>query len=297
MKRILFFFLLSLTSLGFVGCGNKVSDETAYQLLQTQDGEIYRLNKKTGQTVIVKGKTLIPVQLTQDPTLNNRSEINHSEAKPAFSSEERISDGKIEQHDNVIVWQEQQLPGKNLKCLLTTYRKKNTLYAALELYPYASLKDILEKKELDVYYQRKWHGITVRLVGKDGNVLKKIKVKLFDMDKKFDEKGRFRSLRSEQILELTADEYADIASYSVEWKLDNILIPNYKFENKMDDLIRTYNCYGEVDRKIDLDAPYGAKYWWITFPDREKVYFSTEEELLKSYEQTTKEIIEKSSKN
>ena len=85
----------------------------------------------------------------------------------------------------------------------------------------------------------------------------------------------------------------EIFDYLLEWKLDTILMPDYKFEDKMGDLIQTYNSYGEVDRSVDKDAPVGAKYWWITFPAQKKVYFSTEDELLHSYKTTVEGILNK----
>ncbi|MFH1063248.1 MAG: hypothetical protein V1747_10265, partial [Candidatus Omnitrophota bacterium] len=189
-------------------------------------------------------------------------------------------------------WGDEQLSGKNLKVSFQSSWENNRLVYSVEAYPYSSLKKMLDKKETDIYYQRIWHGFIIKLTDDNNETVKVVPVRLWDMAKTLDDKGKVAGLKTESEIDLLEDEFIRITGYRVDWKLDNILIPEYKFKNKIDDLIDTYSWYGEVDPRLDSNAPYGAKYWWMTFPDKKKIYFSTEEELLKSYKATVEKILE-----
>lgn len=275
------------------GCENRFSEQEAnYQIMTTNEGSIYRLNKKTGQVALIKGDKIVPLKVSEDKG-------GEQPQKDSPQQPDSISDAEQTQHlvsekvaKKMQLWHEKQFSGKNLKGVLKTRWEDDKLYYSFEVYPYSSLKRMLDKKDDDIYYQRKWHGFIVKLLDKKGTVVKQIPIKLWEMARTFDKNGKYASVLKKGDLDLTGLNYERIEDYNVEWKLDRVIIPDYKFRDKMDDLIKTYDCYGEVDPNIDVCAPLGAKYWWMTFPERKKVYFSTEEELLKSYEKTTQKIIE-----
>ena len=267
--------------------------------MTSQDGRVYRLNKQTGHIVILEGDKIVPLEVQKRP---KPIDAGHEEEKvPSENPSQPVPDEPspiVEQPAQsetpvTVDWGFKQLSGKNLKVSFKSYWKDSKLFFELEAYPYSSLKKMLDKKESDVYYQRKWHGFIVQLLDDNREIVKIIPVKLWDMTRTFDEKGKFASVKMISDIGLLEDEIIRVTDFSIDWKLDRILIPDYRFENKVDDLIDTYSWYGEVDPAQDKDAPPGAKYWWITFPDREKIYFSTEEELLESYQSTIENILEK----
>ncbi|MCG2712226.1 MAG: hypothetical protein L6416_07895 [Candidatus Omnitrophica bacterium] len=275
--------------------------ESHYQLMKAADGSVYRLNKKTGQVSVIKGDEIVAIKAANPVPEIKYAEINPEKEQPE-EGPQNISQAKTpEPADNVQVdyaiknmkdWSEQRLQGKNLKVRFKSAWKKGVLDYEFVAYPYLSLKKMLDKKEEDVYYQRKWHGFVINLIDEEGVIINIIPIKLWDMARTVDNKGRFESMVIKDKIELPEDEYIRIIDYNLDWKLDRLFIPDYKFQNKVDDLMQTYSWYGEVDRKVDIDAPQGAKYWWMTFPDKRKVYFSTEQELLKSYQETTGKIID-----
>jgi len=266
-------------------------------LMEGADGVIYRLNKRTGQVAIINGDTIKPLRVSAKYRKKKEAETkavaggsaDNLKTASASPPEERV---KKTMPLEMKVWSEQQFRGKNLKVRFKSAWADGILHYELDAYPYSSLEKMIKKKQSDVYYQRKWHGFVVKLLDEEGVIVRVIPVKLWDMAKTLDNQGRFSSLVKKDDIELPEDEFIRITSYSLDWKLDCLLIPDYKFYNKIDDLMQTYSWYGEVDRNVDADAPEGAKYWWMTFPDKKKVYFSTEEELLEHYEETTKQIIQ-----
>ncbi len=324
----------------FTGCENKKNEpEDSYEVMTTKDGNIYRLNKKTGTMFLISGDKIVPLTLVKEkntePVLpaavskpNNPPEESKIEQQPQLPEQEvqqqpvefqfqqpstaeteqikpQTIPNKNQQVSPLIpeeipaqlkmnTWYEHHFPGKNLKGILKTRWQDDKLYYEFSVSPYSSLKRMIDKKEDDVYYQRKWHGFIIKLLGKRGKIIEEIPVNLWKMARIFDEKGKFASLEEKGEIEIGFSDYEKIIDYNIVWRLDRILIPDYTFEDKMDDLIETYNWYGEADPRIDLEAPVGAKYWWMTFPDRKKVYFSTEEDLLESYKTTTEKILDKS---
>lgn len=284
----------------FAGCENKNNTNNPYQLMQSEDGRLYRLNKETGQIVVLEGDKIIPLEVERRKKNNNEQlavvspeviESNPIELTVPVIPEDKIISAPIPER-KLKQWGDEQLSGKNLKVSFQSYWENNKLTYSVEASPYSSLKSMLEKKEEDIYYQRKWHGFIIKLIDANNETVKVIPVKLWDMAKTLDEQGKFYSLKTDAEIELLEDEFIRITGYKVNWKLDNILIPEYKFKNKIDDLINTYSWYGEVDPRVDSTAPSGAKYWWMTFPDKKKIYFTTEEELLKSYKETVEKILE-----
>ncbi len=277
------------------------SRESYYQLMKAADGSVYRLNKKTGQVSVIKGDEIVPIKAAKPKPELKPAKISPEKGQPIEVSQSILQSKTSESADNVQVnysaenmkdWSEQQFQGKNLKVRFKSAWQDGVLHYEFEAYPYLSLKKMLDKKEEDVYYQRKWHGFVIKLIDEEGVIIKVIPIKLWDMARTTDNKGRFESMVIKEKIELPEDEYIRITGYNLDWKLDRLLIPDYKFQNKVDDLMQTYSWYGEVDPKVDVDAPPGAKYWWMTFPDKRKVYFSTEQELLKSYKETVGKIID-----
>ncbi len=297
-KRALLILLFFLTS-----C-DKLPDsrESVYQLMKSADGSIYRLNKRTGQVSVIRGEEIVPIKASKlkSPLKEPKVGIEKEQPKetppsvPQSKPQTLSADVQINYDAEILKdWNEQQFSGKNLKVRFKSFWRNGVLYYEFEAYPYLSLKKMLDKKEKDVYYQKKWHGFIVKLVDEEGIVIKVIPIKLWDMARTLDNKGRFEGMVIKEKIELPEDEYIRITGYNIDWKLDWLLIPDYKFQNKVDDLMQTYSWYGEVDRRVDTDAPAGAKYWWMTFPDKRKVYFSTEQELLKSYQETVRKIMER----
>jgi len=269
--------------------------------MKAADGSVYRLNKKTGQVSMIKGDEIVPIKAAKPKSELKPAKISLEKGQPIEVSQSILQAKTPESADNVQVnysaenmkdWSEQQFQGKNLKVRFKSAWQDGVLHYEFEAYPYLSLKKMLDKKEEDVYYQRKWHGFVIKLIDEEGVIIKVIPIKLWDMARTIDNKGRFESMVRKEKIELPEDEYIRITGYNLDWKLDRLLIPDYKFQNKVDDLMQTYSWYGEVDPKVDVDAPAGAKYWWMTFPDKRKVYFSTEQELLKSYKETVGKIID-----
>jgi len=305
-----------LSSSFFSGCGYSdgrekpvVQPEPAYQMVTGKDGALYRLNQKTGELALVDGASIIPLKAAAPgavvPVSAGESGGGEQKNEPAVVGGVPAEEPhpvvpavpeKVESPEPVPVvlrhWPELQLNGKNLKCSLETQWDADTLRCVFEVYPYSSLKKMIERKEQDIYYQRKWHGFIVKLRDKDKNVVKQVSFKLWDMARVFDENGKLGSVKATASVAMDKAGYETVVDYAVSWKIDWMLIPEYGFADQMDDLIQTYNWYGEVNRKVDVDAPPGAKYWWITFPEQKKVYFSTQEELLKSYKETTRRILE-----
>ncbi len=284
------------------GCDNKKDSDSVYQLMQSEDGRLYRLNKETGQIVLLEGNKIVPLEVERrkntvppvEPVQTNliRVDISDNPEQPVQDLPEQIIPS-VTPVRQLKQWHDEQLSGKNLKVSFQSSWENNKLFFILEAFPYSSLKAMLDKKEKDIYYQRKWHGFVIKLIDDNNDTVKLIPVKLWDMAKTLGEKGRFASLKTETEIDLLEDEFIRITGYKIEWKLDNILIPEYKFKNKVDDLIETYSWYGEVDSRVDINAPSGAKYWWMTFPDKKKIYFSTEDELLKNYQETVEKILKK----
>jgi hypothetical protein len=290
-KYIIIFIVLFLST----GCEQKEPD--LYQLMKSQDGRVYRLNKQTGHIVILEGDKILPleVQKKNNNVFSGQSSPNDQAEEQRVSlvlQDEEKTQPIINPDDRYHDWGEEQLSGKNLKVSFKSYWETGVLHYILEAYPYSSLKKMLDKKEDDVYYQRKWHGFLVKLTDDNQDTVKIVPVNLWYMARTLDEKGKFYSVKARSEIQLLEDEFIRVTGFEVDWKLDRILIPDYKFENKVEDLIDTYSWYGEVDPKADKKAPEGAKYWWITFPDRQKIYFSTEEELLDSYKNTIEKILE-----
>ncbi|MBU1086677.1 MAG: hypothetical protein KKD05_04075 [Candidatus Omnitrophica bacterium] len=299
IKKILPIGMAILSFVCFSGCENKKNNTDVYQLMQSDDGRLYRLNKETGQIVVLEGNKIIPMEVERrkKPSTEQPAQTNAL----VENKQNPVQPGQEIPDKNILVvtpsrqlkqWQDEPLSGKNLKISFQSNWENNRLFYIVEAQPYSSLKKMLDKKEQDIYYQRKWHGFIIKLLDNNNETVKVIPVKLADMAKTADEKGNFSSLKTETEIDLLEDEYIRITGYKVVWKLDNILIPEYKFKNKVEDLIGTYSWYGEVDPRVDGNAPYGAKYWWMTFPDKKKIYFSTEEELLKSYKETVEKILE-----
>lgn len=297
-------FIILLLFLYLIGCDKMPDSRTSkYQLMKAADGSLYRLNKNTGQVSVIKGDAIIAIKSAKSSTGLESEQPSAKEDQPSKVSQENTV---VQQSDHkptpsVLVdyseetmkdWSEQQLQGKNLKVKFRSAWKDGILNFEFEAYPYLSLKKMLDKKEEDVYYQRKWHGFVIKLVDEENVIVSVIPIKLWDMARTIDNKGRFEGMVIKEKIELPEDEYIRITGYNLDWKLDRLLIPDYKFQNKVDDLMQTYSWYGEVNRKEDPDAPVGAKYWWKTFPDKRKVYFSTEQELLKSYKETVGNIID-----
>ncbi|MCK4993415.1 MAG: hypothetical protein KAS13_00025 [Candidatus Omnitrophica bacterium] len=299
MKKISILILLVLT---LTSCDRLPEGQTSnYQLMKAADGLLYRLNKKTGQVSVIKGDAIAPIKSTMPKPEVKSAEISPQEEKPQEENLTTLQEKAPKTVSNVQVdytdesmkdWNEQQFQGKNLKVKFKSAWKESILYYEFEAYPYLSLKKMLDKKEEDVYYQRKWHGFVIKLVDEENVIVKVIPIKLWDMARTIDNKGKFAGMVIKEKIELPEDEYIRIIGYNLDWKLDLLLIPDYKFQNKVDDLMQTYSWYGEVNRIDDKDAPQGAKYWWMTFPDKRKVYFSTEAELLKSYQETVGNIVD-----
>ncbi|MFH1093544.1 MAG: hypothetical protein V1739_05235 [Candidatus Omnitrophota bacterium] len=297
MKKIVFVALLLFL---LTSCDKlPAAQESQYQLMKAVDGSVYRLNKKTGQVSVIKGDEIVPIKPAQSKPEVKPAETNPEKEQPK-EDPQSILPASTPLPVNIHVdytaeemkdWSEQQFQAKNLKVRFKSAWQSGVLHYEFEAYPYLSLKKMLDKKEEDVYYQRKWHGFVIKLVDEEGVIINVIPIKLWDMARTIDNKGKFESLVIKNKIELPEDEYIRITGYNLDWKLDRLLIPDYKFQNKVDDLMQTYSWYGEVDLKVDLDAPQGAKYWWMTFPDKRKVYFSTEQELLKSYQETVGKII------
>jgi hypothetical protein len=295
------------------GCENKKDADNPYQLMSAEDGRIYRLNKKTGQIVVLEGDKIIPLeverrkknkpeqQVENKPIIADKQDITPTpEINPVVTTPLPVPvavpvPNKIVPDENpyhkLKQWGDEHLSGKNLRVSFQSYWENNQLFYSLEVFPYLSLKKMLDKKESDIYYQHKWHGFIIKLVDNNNDTVKEIPISLGDMSPSLNAKGKLSSLKIEEKIDLLEDENIRITGYKVDWKLDNILIPEYKFKNKVEDLIDTYSWYGEVDPKFDVNAPEGAKYWWMTFPNKKKIYFSTEEELLQSYQSTIEKII------
>ncbi|MCP4650784.1 MAG: hypothetical protein GY853_12005 [PVC group bacterium] len=273
MKRWNSISLLLIVLLLINGCDNNPFARERYQVIKGVDGALYRLDKKTGEIKIVKVSNYIEEEPEIDPSLNGAE----------------IEDTELEIPKD---WGEHQVRGKNLRIKLITYWKLGKLHYEFEVYPFSSLKRMFQRKENDAYYRLRKHGFLLKLVDENNFVISEIFVNLNDMKKVPDLKGKTNSLFLKSSLELGMREYRQIENYNFDTNLDWIVIPNYKFPDKVKDLIQTYNCYGEVDPKVDKDAPVGSKYWWITYPERNKVYFSSEEELLRSYEKTILNILE-----
>ncbi len=299
MRNIAIFILVLMC---LIGCDKSPESLSShYQLMKAVDGSVYRLNKKTGQVSVIKGDEIVAIK-----SVNSKPEVKAAEtsAKKDQAEEENLDSMPEKQQlqvnnvqvdyseENMKDWSEQQFHGKNLKVKFRSAWKDGVLQYEFEAYPYLSLKKMLDKKEEDVYYQRKWHGFVIKLVDEEGVIINVIPIKLWNMARTMDNKGRFEAMVTKDKMELPEDEYIRITGYSLDWKLDRLLIPDYKFQNRVDDLMQTYSWYGEVDPKEDSSAPQGAKYWWMTFPDKKKIYFSTESELLKSYQETVGKIID-----
>ncbi len=277
------------------GCEKKQESSNPYQLMNSDDGRLYRLNKKTGHIVILEGNKIIPLEVERrTKAIPDKPEVvvDTPDLKQDVTPLQVNPPEIIKTEKHVKHWDDEQLRGKNLKVSFESSWLDNKFSYVLEAHPYSSLKKMLDKKESDVYYQHKWHGFVIKLIDQNEQTVKIVPVKLWDMSKTLDDQGKFLSLKTDSQIELLEDEFIRITGYKVDWKLDRILIPDYKFKNKVDDLIQTYSWYGEVNRKVDKLAPHGAKYWWITFPDKKKIYFSTEEELLNNYKLTIEKIVE-----
>jgi len=294
--------ILFLAILFISGCDNKKNSDSVYQLMESEDGRLYRLNKETGQIVLLEGNKIVPLEVERRKKIdlppksmeaNSIIEDTPQDLKQTGSDLQEKIIAVVTPSRQLKQWHDEQLSGKNLKVSFQSSWENNKLFFILEALPYSSLKRMMDKKEEDIYYQRKWHGFIVKLIDNNNDTVKVIPVKLWDMARTLGEKGRFASLKIESKVDLLEDEFIRITGYKIEWKLDNILIPEYKFKNKVDDLIGTYSWYGEVDTRVDTTAPDGAKYWWMIFPDKKKIYFSTEDELLKSYQETVEKILEK----
>ncbi|MFH1061701.1 MAG: hypothetical protein V1747_02285, partial [Candidatus Omnitrophota bacterium] len=52
------------------GCENKKASNNPYQLMQSEDGRLYRLNKKTGQIVVLEGNKIIPLEVERRKKTN-----------------------------------------------------------------------------------------------------------------------------------------------------------------------------------------------------------------------------------
>lgn len=184
--------LLLVTSL--LGCGQE-----RYKITEGKDGKAYRLDKKTGEMVLIEDNKIIPLETV--------------ESKRAKRTHEKILENPIE-------WGEVQIPGHNLKVKLKTSWRESKLYYEFTVFPYSSLERIYNKKESDPYYGVDY-GFTIGLVDKNSFVIIKIPISLWIMDKFVNESGEISGLLINSNIGLSKDEYEAMATYSPGWILDN----------------------------------------------------------------------------
>ncbi|MFH2137467.1 MAG: hypothetical protein ABII88_03025 [Candidatus Omnitrophota bacterium] len=282
------FIFCTIISFFLAGCDNLPFMPDKFQMIKGPDGAIYKLNKKTGEITVIKSGSFVAEDLS----------VNQTDA-PGDGSDDDSGYASLDTSEMIAIelanpreWTERQINGKNLKAKLTTYWKEGNFYYHFTVAPYASLKKMMERKEKDVYYRLRKHGFIIKFI--DGNefVIKELTLLLTDMDKVLDQKDNTIALETNESVALGMRECAQIRDFLLTADLDWMTIPNYKFDDKVKDLIQTYNCYGEVNSRVDLNAPPDAKYWWMTYPEKKKIYFSTEEELINSYEKTISRILE-----
>ena len=243
-------------------------------MIKGPDGAIYRLNKVSGEIKIIKMGTYI----SEEPIFSGTGVVNLP-----------VDEKELESSRD---WCLHQISGKNLTVQASTYWKKGQIYLTFKVYPYKSLMKMFQKKDEDVYYRLKKHGFSITMVNESGFEIVEFFVELSKMEKYWDKNAEGNGVLMNLNTFLGASEYVAITDYSFESNLDWIYIPNYGVKDKVSDLIQEYDHYGEVNHRLDMVAPRNAKYWSMKYPDKKKIYFSTEEELLRSYENSVINIIE-----
>ncbi|MFH1692096.1 MAG: hypothetical protein ABIC68_05985 [Candidatus Omnitrophota bacterium] len=194
MKKLYLWFIISIFLLG--------CEQDKYQMIKGEDGKIYRLDKRTGEMVVVKN--------------NEISSLETVESKKF----KKLLEGTLE---TPVDWPVMQMSGKDLHMRLRTSWREGRLYYQFMVAPYASLERICDKNEKDPYYGLNF-GFTISLLDNNGFVIKEIPIRLLTMHRIVDDNGNAMSLSENSSLELHKGEYEAMAGYSPTWLLDVNLV-------------------------------------------------------------------------
>ena len=261
MNKLFIIFLLS--SFLLVGCEYNPFEQSPYQIIKDEDGKIYRLDKKTGKMAVIKDNKVMPLE-TPESTYTKESR-------------EKLLEEPKE-------WGDQRISGKKLKVAVRTNWRSGKLNYALRVFPYSSLEKIFRKLEnvsrYNTTYRYRTQNFIINFYDKNSFKIKSITVSMWDMTRIVNKNGEVIELSIKSSVACSQRDYLSIADSSVTWILDEERIPDYAFEDKMNDCIMAApKSYGKVDHSIDKDVAENRNYWLIA-DSGEKYYFSTEEELI-----------------
>jgi len=215
-KVFCFIFIVAL----FSGCDiseyqlvkekRKLDESENYQLIEGKNGEIYRIDKKTGEMVVIKNNKIIPIELAE-------SQIDRE-----------LLEKKLQEP---IDWHEIQIPGKRLKTNLVMSWRDNKIYYKFNIYPYQSLLKI-EALRKDDYRKYLTQKITISLLDKNGFLIKEIDIYLKEMTYVVDDKNNITHKSINSNLNFDKNDYIAIANYTIAWYLEDNLIPDCEIKTK-----------------------------------------------------------------
>ena len=216
MKKL--FVLGLLLTLSLFGC-----EQNPYQIVKGENGNTYRLNKKTGEMSILKEDKLVPIKTP--------------EQLEAMQYDEK----KLE---DTINWKEIQILGKNLYVKLQTSWREGVLYYKFYVYPYSGIQYALTKpfRNYQDNLDRANQSFTIQLLDKNGFVIKAILVDLISMTEVVNALEIGCELMKSSSIECSKETYESIGNYNIQYLLKTDLMQNQKpdYRNRLIDRVKGF---------------------------------------------------------
>lgn len=158
-----------------------------YQVTTTKDGNLYRLNKQSGEITRLEGDNLVPVVETKPTTQSEKSDIKK--------------------------WPQLNLPFDNIKMGMKSTWKNGRMYFVLTIAPYTrTLHQAMSKNDSKL-------GFILDLKDKDGFQMLKVPVPFVVMQRLFNQKGEVIGLMANTNIPVKKELYQDVETWSASWNL------------------------------------------------------------------------------
>lgn len=214
MKKL--FLLIIVSALLFSGCG-KVIHGWDYQMIKGDDGNVYRLNRTTGELFVLEGGTLRLVS-AEPPSADKAS---FEMLSGAFSSGMDPSEDYSELEE-AKEFGKTQMPGERLWSDFKTSWREGNLFFVFEVFPHSSLEGLYENRKSN------YAEFRVSLFDENEFVLQEIRILLTEMQEVCGADGKPEKVVFSSSLPFSAEAYKDIVGYSVWWRLSSGLVPDQK---------------------------------------------------------------------
>jgi hypothetical protein len=243
MRKILLILIGLFCSTIFIGC-----EQSPYQITKSEDGTVYRLNKKTGELFVIKDNKLIPLET------------------PEMEQAKKALDKVLEEP---IDWGEYEITGKDIMVKLKTAWRDGKIYYECIAFPY---------KALDRFYRLRYSDsqqfllqkFTIGLHDKNNFLIKEIPIYIKDMTILIGGKGERDALGLNSNVELSRNDYENISVCSVGWNLseqsavvtdedEKILKNTWRHLQKGMTQLQVRNLLGEP---TNIKSISGSIYWY-----------------------------------